>query len=169
MNKYEREYEKHRSRVSEFCQYFSSNILYRGETHDYSKMLSPEKEMFKRFDLKDTEYGTDEYMERLEVMKKEGLNHHYASNRHHPEHFENGIRDMTLIDLVEMLCDWLSAMERQGTVNIDESLYYCKERFDIGDELYSILLNTVKEMKLVNQSTDMGKKYFKMHSHTKVS
>lgn len=148
MNNYVGRYEKHRSQVDYFCQYFSSNILRRGETHDRSKLLSPERETFEKFELQDTEFGTDEYMVRLEKMKKEGLSHHYYNNRHHPEHFENGVKDMTLIDLVEMLSDWLSAVEKHKTCTVNESLIYCKERFGISDELYAILFNTVQEMRL---------------------
>jgi len=43
---------------------------------------------------------------------KPALEHHYALYRHHPEHFQNGIDDMNLIDLVEMFADWKASSER---------------------------------------------------------
>lgn len=69
--------------------------------HDGSKFLSPEREILD--DVKERldklVYGSDEYRACLADMKPM-LDHHYAANRHHPEHFANGVNDMDLIDLV---------------------------------------------------------------------
>lgn len=56
--------------------------------HDLSKLESPEKEIFDEFTpkLKATTYGSDEYKSFLAQMKI-GLDHHYAANSHHPEHY----------------------------------------------------------------------------------
>ena len=35
----------------------------------------------------------------------DALQHHYQKNRHHPEAFERGVDGMTLVDLVEMVCE----------------------------------------------------------------
>jgi len=43
---------------------------------------------------------------------KPAIEHHYKNNRHHPEHFNNGIDEMNLVDLIELLCDWKAASER---------------------------------------------------------
>ena len=43
---------------------------------------------------------------------KDGIEHHYAVNSHHPEHYEAGIAGMSLFDLIEMLVDWKAASER---------------------------------------------------------
>ena len=75
----------------------------------------------------------------------EALKHHYAANSHHPEHYENGIDGMTLIDVLEMLCDWKAATERHADGDIMRSLEVNRERFGISDQLANILANTVRE------------------------
>ena len=91
---------------------------------------------------KDTFYGSDEYKEFLAGMKP-ALDHHYAENRHHPEHFENGIDGMDLFDLVEMLFDWKEATERHNNGDILKSLDINEKRFNISPQLKQILANTV--------------------------
>ena len=114
--------------------------------HDASKLESPEKEVFDEVTprLKGLTYGSDEYKLSLADMGP-ALNHHYQNNRHHPEHFENGINGMTLVDLVEMICDWKAATLRHTDGDIVRSLEVNKERFGISDQLETILMNTVKE------------------------
>jgi Family of unknown function (DUF5662) len=53
---------------------------------------------------------------------KPALGHHYAANRHYLEHFANGVNDVTLVDLVEMLADWKAATERSDTGDLRKSL-----------------------------------------------
>ena len=89
------------------------DLLRRSHHHDQSKLEPPEVETFNEFTpkLKDLTYGSDEYRECLRAMKP-ALEHHYAHNRHHPEHFANGVLGMDLFDLVEMLSDWIAASRR---------------------------------------------------------
>ena len=95
--------------------------------------------------LRTLTYGSDEYKAAL-VEMGEGLKHHYARNSHHPEHYPNGIAGMSLLDIVEMLCDWKAASERTKQGNIAASLTHNKQRFGIDDQLFSILENTVREL-----------------------
>jgi len=74
---------------------------------------------------------------------KEALKHHYDFNRHHPEHFVNGIKDMTLIDLCEMLSDWKAASLRHNDGDINKSIEINQSRFGYSDELKQIFLNTI--------------------------
>lgn len=115
--------------------------------HDQSKLVSPEKETFDAVTpkLKALTYGSDEYKAAL-VEMGDALKHHYTHNRHHPEHWQNGINDMTLLDVIEMLCDWKAASERHADGDMLKSLEINRERFGISDQLYQILLNTVSEM-----------------------
>ena len=62
----------------------------------------------------------------------------------HPEHFPNGILDMNLIDIVEMLCDWKAASERQEDGNLLKSIEQNAERFGYDDQLKQIFINTAK-------------------------
>jgi hypothetical protein len=67
-----------------------------------------------------------------------------AANSHHPEHYSNGIQGMSLLDVIEMLCDWKAAGLRHADGNIFKSLEINKDRYKISTQLYSILFNTAK-------------------------
>lgn len=120
------------------------DLLIRAEEHDQSKLRSPEKEVFDEFTpkLRDCTYGSEEYRGFLAAMKP-ALEHHYAHNRHHPEYHPNGIRDMSLLDILEMLCDWLAATKRHADGDIRKSIEINQKRFGYSDELKQILLNTL--------------------------
>jgi len=128
-------------------------LLSRAIYHDRSKLESPEREIFDEFTpkLKVSTYGSDEYKEFLKEMKV-GLDHHYAFNRHHPEHFEGGISSMSLIDIVEMLCDWEAATHRHEDGDIRRSIEMNQERFGYSDDLKQILLNTVNILEALMSS-----------------
>jgi len=168
----------------------------RSEAHDQSKLVSPEVELFDEYTpkLKGTTYGSDEYKSYLEAMKP-GLEHHYAANSHHPEHYrwrcgvcerrcteaewevapqgpndsgqrycpdccrhgmlyeawlkdetDKGLHGMTLLDLVEMLCDWKAATARHADGDIRRSIEVNQKRFGYSDELKAILYNTLAEI-----------------------
>jgi hypothetical protein len=138
---------KHSQRVGELVVQVVKELLDRATCHDRSKTEPPELEIFDEYTpkLRDTTYGSEEYKGYLDAMG-EGLAHHYASNRHHPEHFTDGIAGMTLVDLVEMLADWRAATERHADGDMVKSLHIQRERFEIGDQLWSVLWNTAAEL-----------------------
>lgn len=120
-------------------------LMKRGEEHDQSKFSDAEAPVFDRFSerLRDLEYGSDEYRDCLKAMKP-ALDHHYRGNRHHPEHFADGIDGMNLFDLIEMIVDWYAAGKRHGGGDLSESIAKNTDRFGIGSQLVSILNNTAK-------------------------
>ena len=113
--------------------------------HDMSKLKEPELDIFAEYGpkLEDTTYGSDKYKQFLKEMKP-ALDHHYKNNRHHPEFHENGIDDMNLIDIIEMLADWIAAGKRHKDGDSMKSIEINKDRFKLSDQLVSILKNTVK-------------------------
>jgi hypothetical protein len=119
-------------------------LLCRQEDHDQSKLASPEREVFDEFTpkLRDSTYGSEEYQGYLEAMG-EALKHHYKHNQHHPEYHPEGIRGMSLVDVLEMLCDWLAATKRHRDGDIRRSIEQNAARFGYGDELKRMLLNTL--------------------------
>lgn len=130
----------------------------RAGRHDYSKTKEPEKAIFDEWTprLKELTFGTDEYKAALAKMG-EGLKHHYAANRHHPEHHANGVNDMTLVDLIEMVCDWMAAVEAKGQpVNLDAAC----ERFGIGDQLKRIINNHLQDTDYWNVINGVPVTYF---------
>lgn len=136
---------KHAQRVGELMTQPIRELVARSVCHDRSKTEDPELAVFDEFTpkLRASTYGSDEYKGYLAEMKV-GLDHHYAANRHHPEHFETGINGMTLVDLLEMLADWRAATERHADGSMDRSLTIQKERFAISDQLDAVLWNTAR-------------------------
>lgn len=126
---------------------FQAELDDRAAKHDRSKLQEPEKSGFDvlTWKLSELVYGSDEYKAALKDGKPV-IDHHYAANSHHPEHYENGIAGMTLLDVVEMLCDWKAASERTKQGSIAASLVHNKQRFAIDDQLAAILENTVREL-----------------------
>ena len=139
------ETQKHIELVRKFIRLFTDKLTTRGVEHDKLKMKSPEVEIFIEFTpkLAETTYGSDEYKELLEQMKP-ALEHHYANYRHHPEHFVDGVNDMNLIDLVEMICDWKASTLRHNDGNILKSIEINAQRFGMSEQLTQILVNTAK-------------------------
>lgn len=149
MNKLDVEIEtqKHIEQVCLLIDKITQLLKKRALGHDQSKLNPPELEIFQIYTekLKDTTYGSDEYKQYLKAMKP-ALDHHYEFNRHHPEHFENGIKGMNLIDLTEMFCDWSAATKRHADGDIFKSIKMNKERFGYDELLEAVLINTAKAM-----------------------
>lgn len=138
---------KHISKVRALLMEMIQELDNRARNHDLSKLESPEKEIFGEFtpELAKTEYGSQEYGDLLEKVRP-AIEHHYSKNRHHPEFHKNGINDMNLVDLVELLCDWKAAGERNKNGNIRKSLDINIIRYEISPQLAKILENTIKEI-----------------------
>lgn len=138
---------EHISKVQARIQIVVNELTIRAAHHDASKLVEPEKPGFDVLTLKLRElvYGSDDYKAALEEGKPT-IAHHYAANSHHPEHYENGIAGMSLLDIIEMVCDWKAASERTKQGSIAQSLVHNKTRFSISDQLAAILENTVKEL-----------------------
>jgi hypothetical protein len=128
-------------------------LLKRAKEHDQSKLVEPELSTFVEYTPKLAQcvYGSDEYKQLIQEMKP-ALDHHYAANRHHPEHFadeanaalsQSPVDRMNLIDLIEMLCDWKASTMRHRDGNIQKSIDISQERFLLSDQLVSILKNTL--------------------------
>lgn len=123
----------------------SSRLSARAEVHDLSKFHPPERETFEVFTpkLKTLVYGSDEYKQALADMGT-GLQHHYAVNSHHPEYHENGVLGMSLMDLIEMFCDWVAACDmKRVQLNIEQHAV----RFDISPRLAHLLAVTCKQLR----------------------
>lgn len=123
------------------------NLQRRAAIHDLSKLGPPEKEAYDEWTpkLKGSIYGSEEYRGFLAAMKP-ALDNHYRHNRHHPEHYPDGIRDMTIFDLLEMLCDWKAAGERHANGSMGRSFEVNVPRFGIPDDLAEILRATAREL-----------------------
>jgi hypothetical protein len=158
----EEETKKHIVEVAKLLSTISSELLKRAESHDASKLESPEKEEFDKYNdlLSNVVYGSPEYDE---LRKKLGpaLIHHYSTNSHHPEFYylngyckteKDSIGTMDLVDIVEMLCDWKAASLRNKDGDIEKSLLINEKRFGINKQLTDIFRNTVILLKYIEQN-----------------
>src|SRR5687768_5660350 len=102
----------HMKKVSIYLNHAVSEILSRSDNHDFSKLGEPEKSSFDNAPHPSSlVFGSDEYRQSIENLRP-ALEHHYANNSHHPQHYEGGVNDMDLFDVLEMLVDWKASTER---------------------------------------------------------
>ncbi len=133
----------HIQAVRDNLETFVAALLARGRVHDASKLEAEEKPVFDRVFplLEGVEYGSAQWDAVIEQARP-ALAHHYRCNSHHPEYYGNeGIAGMDLIDLVEMLCDWIAAAKRNPADGV--KLSHNVELFGIDRQLAAILANTL--------------------------
>ena len=137
----------HIKRVQDLMYMFEYNLHVRALKHDRSKLEEPEKSGFDKYTplLKGTTYGSDEYKVFLKELGT-SLKHHYENNSHHPEHYMDGMSGMSLLDIVEMFCDWKAATERHADGSLDKSIGINKVRFKYDEMLERIFQNTRREL-----------------------
>jgi hypothetical protein len=122
-------------------------IMMRGDDHDLSKLEEPELSVFNEYTpkLEASTYNSEEYKQFLAGMG-EGLAHHYEVNDHHPQHFKDGIHDMDLIQLIEMLADWKAATLRHADGNLERSIQENADRFGYDDNMMDLLMTTAHNL-----------------------
>jgi len=140
--------EEHRRHVSNFMSEAIISLTERAHKHDASKLQEPEKSMYDEFKPrisaveKEYGYGSPQYEQVVKDMG-ETLKVHFRNNSHHPEHYINGIDGMSLLDLLEALCDWQAAASKSGqAVNIEANA----KRFKMSPQLAQIFKNTLAEL-----------------------
>lgn len=149
------ETQEHIDRVRSFLVIAINDLRERSKKHDESKLVEPE---LSAFDIATPKlaglvYGSEEYKQSLRDLGP-ALQHHFEHNDHHPEHYERGVEEMSLMALIEMLCDWRAASERvkqrtddpEKVGTFETGLEHNFERFGIGAQLQLILIATAKEL-----------------------
>lgn len=134
----------HKYLVSKLLLEQSFDIQKRSLEHDNSKMTNDvEIEGYGRIGpkLSTVKFGSNEFNQYKEEMQP-AIDHHMCNNRHHVESHENGIKDMNLIDLLEMLADWKAAGSRRSDSTIENSINRMNERYQFGDDIVQLLRNT---------------------------
>lgn len=135
--------QKHKDSVKEKVAYLSNKLKERADKHDDSKLETPELNWLIDMDREPRyTYGTPEYFEKMKRWKK-FFEHHYKHNRHHPDHFMNGIHDMNLVDLCEYCCDIISYYDEMHPEDAIKTIQAQKERFGFDNQLTDVLKNTL--------------------------
>lgn len=145
---------RHIFRVRELMADIQDNLSLRAAMHDRSKLEDPELEAFAQMEnLRELKYGSDEYRAKFkEEPFVSAIAHHYRLNNHHPEHYANGIDDMDLMSITEMLCDWKAASERHNNQPFAASFIINKQRFGIDYQLYAVLVNTAISLDMISEA-----------------
>lgn len=136
---------RHIETVRNYINTIVKELINRQEQHDQSKFESPEEEIFVKYTPKIRKllFNSKEYKKYVKIMTP-AINHHRKYNRHHIEYFKNGIKDMNLIDLTELICDWKAASIRNNKDNILNSIEINQNIYGYSDEVKEILKNTAK-------------------------
>ena len=145
---------KHQAEVMKLITRFCKKMDKRARQHDASKLVAPEKEGFDRatWKLSKLKYGSKDYAKSLADLKVT-LKHHYQTNDHHPEHYPNGVKGMTLYALVEMFYDWSAAVKRHKDGDIYKSIEINSKRFKLSPQLKQIFINTADADKMRRKKT----------------
>lgn len=148
----------HIERVGHFIGLAVTDLRRRRMWHDDSKLAEPELSAFDEATpkLAQLEYGSEEYKASLRELKP-ALEHHFEHNDHHAEHFANGVNGMTLMAVIEMLCDWRAASERtkqrtddpEKVKSFESGLQYNYDRFGIEPQLAEIMTNTARALEML--------------------
>jgi hypothetical protein len=136
--------QQHIKRVQMYLNIVIKELLDRGLNHDASKLESPEVEHFAKAPaLSGLTYNTNKYQDSLKQLSP-ALTHHYAKNRHHPQHWRNGVEDMNLVDIVEMFADWMASADRQDDGNLRLTIDKNADKFSLTPQLSKIFNNTLE-------------------------
>lgn len=142
---------EHKLGVCYFMNLISALINSRAMTHDNSKNDEKEYKYYKMANsVNRNDFKTyEEYIDYVKPTLDKGLKHHYEFNRHHPEHFDNGVDDMNLVDIIEMITDWKVSIEQNGK-DLYEEIEYNFDKYNVSEQLRKIILNTYKYIEKLN-------------------
>lgn len=136
----------HVNRVQNYMVAVLANLAQRTANHDRSKFTEKEIALvLGKADLDKHEYMSDEERAALDNIKT-AVQHHYAKNSHHPEHYHDGIDGMSLLDILEMACDWKAASESSKNGSYLNSIKQNTARFGLSIQMQYILMNTGREL-----------------------
>ena len=129
---------RHTKLMASHLERLADALKQRAITHDASRFVEDEFSGFVQINrvARTCEYGSPEYKASLEV---DAVSLHYSRNSHHPEHFDNGVDGMSLIDFIEMVADWKTTSEIYGQTLLKDALEIQAERFGLQEKhLYLI-------------------------------
>jgi hypothetical protein len=142
----------HRSLVASVIRALANRLDERAGTHDISKFEIDELEGFCQLDAgrgqQREEYGSKNYEDGIENIDAVRL--HQSRNRHHPEYWPGGIKDMSFIDIVELLADWeVARRTRDIEEDINKTWLTHQKRFHLSDEELFFLRTLWEKIELV--------------------
>jgi hypothetical protein len=139
----------HKAAVETKMKKLSREIRERGSRHDNSKLsdmerphLEQQPTTIKVQKVCETDDScTEEYDNALTAFHV-GMIQHYKNNDHHIEHFQKGVYDMNLVQLLEYVCDVVARAE-ESNLPISDMIKMTSTIHENDPVLYEILMNTV--------------------------
>jgi hypothetical protein len=143
---------QHKRWVAEYMQIVANELFRRAAVHDNSKFSPEEFEAYEEAfpGLQKYAYGTEEFKAELRKIEP-AIQHHYRVNDHHPEFHTDGIIGMNLIQVIEMVCDWMAAAKRSQT-GVLKGMEINRKRFGIEPQLINIIAQTIVELQEKEQA-----------------
>lgn len=136
---------KHRETVKSRLLFLADELYNRAHHHDDSKLQDPEIKWLIEMDKEPRyPYGSPEYFDKMKRWDK-FFKHHYELNRHHPDHFHDGINGMNLADLCEYIVDIISYFKELHVNEALDTVNKQADRFGLDEQLIQILKNTLME------------------------
>lgn len=138
---------EHRALVHDKMATVSRDINTRARHHDQSSLNGSEFRIYEEHFDELQKYPM--FDPRRDAVLKEmrvATMYHHNANDHHPEHFDDGINGMNLIQMIEFVADIMSQSEQNG-IDVYEMLPLLKDQYDISSQLYQVILNTVAGIK----------------------
>lgn len=135
---------RHSRMVNKYIKMLAHALIHNAEGHDLDKVEPRVKSIWDKFSphLKAV-FGSLEYQQRKAELKPV-LDDHYARTTHHPEHFENGVSGMNLMQLAEYLADNWERCQTLGDGDLRHSLEVNREPHRIDNQTMQILLHTAE-------------------------
>lgn len=127
---------RHQRHVGFLLRELARQLEREADTHDQSKLEFDELEGFYQLDIgrnhQKQEYGSKDYEAGIQI---DAVKLHYERNDHHPEHYPNGLDDMSFVKVLVMLYDWESArLERDTGADMDKTWAMRQKRFNLSDQ-----------------------------------
>lgn len=134
----------HQRQVQDYMMFIALELQRRALKHDLSKLSSTEWEGLVAINsiAREQGYASPDYQASLQ---SDMVKAHWAANDHHPEHFEQGIAEMSLCAIIEMVCDW-KAVAVQKKLHFYDILKENYERFKVTPEQKYLIERIVMEL-----------------------
>lgn len=139
---YEAETLAHIARVQECLRELTILLTQRGERHDASKLVEPERSGFIATlpRMKATPYGTPAYTALLDELRPT-IQHHYAANDHHPEHYPTPTSDAIAVmrqDVIDIQQPGFNGAHKRATERLRQQIIWAESGIN-GMTLLSLL------------------------------
>lgn len=141
---YYQEVIEHKKKVMDIMYDIANMIMKRGYIHDDSK-LQDEFDSWVEYYIPENERDieSEEYKKSFEALK-EVREQHYMKNRHHMEFYNGDIKKINVVDLIEIIVDWIASASSQDKGNLRVTIEKARERFKFSKDIESIILNTLE-------------------------